>query len=221
MLDDRFRKEGVGRIGAALTTVVCRLAEVPQVIDHACANKRASFMIEGHSPWIAGTLAEQFKLFRARIDTKQSAGKIKSFTILLDDRSIEYTIESVKISVGSPCQCAGKLVRIVATKTSNDNGLLVGFVISIGIFQEQDVRRIGNPDTTISDSDSRRYVQTLRKDLDGFRKTITILVLKYLDRIASWPRFTARIFKTLGHIDTARVIERHCDWILNRRFCGN
>ncbi len=56
--DNRLDLPGVWRIGAPLSVIVSGFGDVPEMIDHAGTEKRASLRVPGDSPGITGPFRE-------------------------------------------------------------------------------------------------------------------------------------------------------------------
>ena len=92
MLDNRFGPPSVWRVRSTLAEIVPAFGQVPKMIDNASADKRVAERVECDPPGVAGSLAEDFKFFRAGIDAEHGAGEFVFSAILFDDRGIENTV---------------------------------------------------------------------------------------------------------------------------------
>ena len=110
---------------------------------------------------------------------------------------------------------------IDSSEAGHDDCRLVGYIVTIGVLEEQQVWCIGYPNAPVSDGDSRRDIETFGKNLHAIDFSIAIGVGEDFDAIFAWPGFMARVFKTFGDIDAACVIEGHGHGVLQVGFRGD
>ena len=77
----------------------------------------------------------------------------------------------VEITVRSPGKSVQKLMAIFETEPGLENGALIGFVVAVGILQEEKVRRLTNKRAPVTKQYSRREVQAIggvNEKIEGF-----------------------------------------------------
>ena len=80
-------------------------------------------------------------------------------------------------------------MRVVAAEAGDDDLALVGLVVAVGVLQEEDVGRVGDPDAAVADGDAAGNVQPLGEDRRLVDTPVAVGVFEDLDPIAAdpWP----------------------------------
>ena len=230
VVDDAFNFPREGRIGAALPVVVAGLREVPEVIDDAGADEGIAGMIECNAPGIAGAFTEDLKFAGAGMDAEQSAGEVPWFLVFAvvwvfgavrDMGRIEDSVETIQPAIGAPGEGVGEFVCIIAAEAGDNDFLLVRFAIVVGVTNEEEIGRIGDPDTTVSDGDTAGDIEAFEEDGGFVDGTVTIGVFENTDTVFSGPGLSAGIFEGFGDPVASTFIDRHGDWVDDIGFGGD
>ena len=111
--DDTFNLPRERRIGASLAMVIPRLRQMPQMVDHTCADERFSFIIKCYAPGIAGAFAEDLKLASLRVNAKHRTSEVPWLLSVFEVRilrtvnnmgRIEDAVEPIQPAIWSPGQ---------------------------------------------------------------------------------------------------------------------
>ena len=132
---------------------------------------------------------------------------------MLDVGRVEDAVEAVEPAVGSPGERVGQLVRVVAAEAGDDDLALVGLAVAVGVLQEENVGRVGDPHAAVADGDARGNVQSVGEDGELVDLAVAVGVFQDLDAVAARPGRVPRIFEALGDPDPAPLVERHGDRI--------
>ena len=57
-------------------------------------------------------------------------------------------------------------MRVVAAEAGDDDFSLVGLAVAVGVLEEEDVGRVGDPDAAVADGDAGGDVQAVGEDGD-------------------------------------------------------
>ncbi len=221
MLDDRIDLPSVRRIGPPLPMVIPRFGQMPQVVDHARADKRIPLGIESDAPRIARPLAKQTETARPRVDAKHRTGELIRLPPRCDATRVEDSVEAIQSAVGPPRQTVRQFMRVLAAESRYDDLNLIRLVIPIGVLHEQNIGGIGHPHSTVPHGDSRGDVEPLGKDLDRVDGAVAVGILQNFDAIAPRARLPPRVFETLGDPNPAPFVETHRDRFDQLRLRGH
>ena len=94
-------------------------------------------------------------------------------------------------------------------KPVTTTSLRVGLAVAVGVLQEEDVRRVGDPDAAVADGDAGGDVQPLGEDRELVGLAVAVGVFENLDAVAARARLAARIFEAFGDPDPAALVEGH------------
>src|SRR5689334_21390724 len=102
----------------------------------------------------------------------------------------------VQCAVGAPIEAIEKLVAIFQAEASQDDLLFIGFVVAVGVFEEQQVRSLADVNAAIAERQSGGKVQSIGEDRDFIRAAVVIGVFENFHLVtAFFARFGAeRIF---------------------------
>ena len=89
----------------------------------------------------------------------------------------------------------------------------VGLAVAVGVAEEEDVGRIGDPDAAVADGDPRGDVQPVGEDGELVGLAVAVGVFEDLDAVAARARLAARVFEALGDPDPPALVERHRDGV--------
>ncbi len=122
------------------------------------------------------------------MNPEDRACKLVRFAVPGDDPGrVEHAVPSVQPAVGSPRQGIGQLVSVVAAEAGHDDFPKVSLAVAVAILQEENIGRIGYPDPSMADGNSRRDVEAVREDCETVGLAVAVGVVEDLDAIASGP----------------------------------
>ena len=102
-------------------------------------------------------------------------------------------------------------MRVVAAEAGDDDLALVGLAVAVGVLQEEDVGRVGDPDAAVADGDARGDVQPVGEDRELVALPSPSVSSRTLTRSRPGPGDAAGIFQALGDPDPAALVEGHRD----------
>ena len=203
---------------------------MPQVIDHARRKEELTLIVDRNSPGVAGAFSENIELFGVRIDPPQGTSErpagvvffvVRVVFAVLHVRVVKDSIETIQPAVWPPGQRVRQFVGIVSAPAGEEDFGLVGFQIAIGVLQEEQIRRVTDPDPAVSDVDPRRDVEPLGKDRDLIDLAVLIGVFQDLDPVAARPGLAARVFKAFRHPEPTLLVDAHGDGIHDLWLAGD
>ena len=109
-------------------------------------------------------------------------------------------------------------MSVIAAETGDDNFRCIRLAIAVGVLHEQDIGRVRNPDSAMSDSDAARDIQALHEHGELVRLTVGVGIFKDFDAVFARPRRSSRIFERLGDPKAASFINCHRHRIDDVRF---
>ncbi len=187
MVDDRVEHPGERRIRSALAVVIAGLGEVPEVVDHAGAGEGRAVGVPGDPPGVARPFAKDLEIAGLGIDPKHGAGEFVTLAAIVDLGRVEDAVPAVQLAVRAPGQRVGQLVRVVAAEAGDDDLARVGQAVAVGILEEEDVRRVGDPHAAGADGDARGDVQAVGEDGELVGLAVAVGVLQDLDAVLARP----------------------------------
>ena len=99
--------------------------------------------------------------------------------------------------------------------------LRVGLAVAVGVLEEEDVGRVGDPDAAVADGDARGDVQPLGEDGELVGLAVAVGVFEDLDAVPARPGGLRGILEALGDPDPAPLVERHRDRVDDVRLAGD
>ena len=164
VIDDRLDRPGERRIRPALADVVTGLDQVPEMIDHAGARKERALRVDRDAPGVARPLAPDFEDAGRGVNPEDRTRECVRLAILRDDlRRVEHAVPAVEPAVGAPGQGIGQLVGVVAAEAGRDDFAKVSLAVAVSVLEKEDVGRIGDPDASVADGDSRWDVEAVAR----------------------------------------------------------
>ena len=102
---------------------------------------------------------------------------------------------------------------VVAAEAGHDDFAGVSLAVAVSILQKKDVGRIGDPDPSVADGDSRGDIEAVGKDRETVGLAVAVGIFEDLDAIATWSGLAPRVFEAFGDPDPASLVEGHRDGI--------
>ena len=81
-----------------------------------------------------------------------------------DLRILERSFVEIQTTIWSPFERRDPVVRVSGSESSQNPRRLVGNIVTVGVFHEQDVRLLGNVNTAMTKLKSRGNIQSIRED---------------------------------------------------------
>ena len=189
VIDDRLDGPGIRRIRPTLADVIAGLDQVPEVIDHAGAGEERALGVDRDAPGVARPLAPDLEDPGPGMDAEDRAGELVGLAILRGDLAgVEYAVPAVEPAVGAPGERVGQLVGVGAAEAGRDDFPRVGLAVAVAVLEEEEIGRVGDPDTAVADGDPRGDVQPVGKDRELIGLAVAVGVLDDLDPVAAWAR---------------------------------
>ena len=211
VVDDRLQLPGERGVRAALPVVIAGLGQVPEVVDHAGAGEGVADLVEGDPPGVAGPFAEDLEVAGLRVDPEDGAGEFVDLAAMLDPGRVEDAVPAVEPAVRPPGQRVRQLVGVEPAEAGDDDLGLVRLAVAVGVLQEEDIGRVGDPDPAGADGDPRGDVQAFGEDRELVGPAVAVGVLQDLDPVPAGPGRPPGVFQALGHPDPPTLVEGHRD----------
>lgn len=140
-----------------------------------------------------------------------------------DQGRVEHSVATVKPAVMTPEERVGGLMGIVGRKAIEQNlRRAVGFVVAIGIGDEEELGSTRGEDTAVTDFESGDEVEIVSEDLVGFEGSIVVLVLKDNEAVFAFAFFLSTwVGVGFGHPDAATGIKGEGDGLPELWLTGN
>ncbi len=74
---------------------------------------------------------------------------------------------------------------VVAAESGGDDLAEISLAVAVSILEKENIGRIGDPDSTVADGDSRGDIESLREDGETIGLAVTVGILEDLDPIAA------------------------------------
>ena len=146
------------------------------------------------------------------MDAEDRAGEFVGLAVpRLHLAGVEDAVPAVEPAVGPPGQRVGQLVGVGAAEAGRDDLAGVGLAVAVGVAEEEDVGRVGDPDAAVADGDARGDVEALGEDREPVGLAVAVGVLEDLDAVAARSGGAAGIFEALGDPDPPALVEGHGD----------
>src|SRR5258708_3150488 len=118
------------------------------------------------------------------MNAEKSAGEPVVLALVLDVALIEDTVEAVQPAVRSPGKRIGQLVRVAPAEPGDDD-LRLAELRRREVLEriEEDVGRIGDPDTAVADGDPGRDIEALDDRDDPVKLAVALGAFEDLDAI--------------------------------------
>ena len=100
-------------------------------------------------------------------------------------------------------------MSIITTKTGDDNFRRIGLTVAVGVLHEQDIGRVRNPDSAMSDCDAAGDVQAFHEHRELVHAPVGIGIFKNLDSVFSRSRSSPGILERFRNPESTSFIDGH------------
>ena len=112
-------------------------------------------------------------------------------------------------------------MSICAAESGDDNFLFVSLAVAIRILHKQQIGRIRDPDTAMSDGDSAGDIQAVHELGELVALAVAVGVFEDFDDVFSRTGSASRIFEGLGNPEAAAFVDGHGDRVDDIGFRGD
>ena len=179
------------------------------------------------TPLIGSAVGVDFEVVSDGMESPDAGLEIDAFFLgsarLADEGIVKNAVTAVKPAVVAPKKRVWRFVRVPEREAvEKDLGWAVGFVIAIGIGDEEEFGSAGREDASVADFEAADEVEIVGEDFVGFERAIAVLVLENDDAIAGFfVGASPRIGEGFGDPDAAPAVEGESDGLAELRFAGD
>ena len=204
---------GIGRL-PCLALVETSRSEVKEVIDDAGADEGVAPGVEVDPPRIGRALGEDLHAPGLGLEAGHPRRQQHGFSRLGRIHGLgpgEHPVGHVHLAVGAPGEAVEEFVSVFETKAGLDDGLLVGDEISIGVFEEIQVRSSPQIHAAIGHQNARSQGEPISKYFDRICSAVAVGVFEHLDAVATLlSRLGAqRILVKFHHPQSPPIVPSH------------
>ncbi len=215
--------EGIEML-AGLTLVACAGQHVVEVRDDAGRDEEVAAGVVIQPPGIAAALGEHFEDMARRVVAPDPRVDLHPTVVRragsADDGMREDPVAAVEPAVRPPHEAVERLVRVMAAPAVKEHLRLAGAVLRV-LRDEEQLRRLADPDPAVSDLDAADEVEPLDEDRRLGIGAVALDVLEDEDAVRALPlRTLARVASPLRDPETAALVEAHRDRLHDPRLGG-
>ena len=215
------------RIGRrpALSRIMPARCHVKKMINDAGADKGVPIAVKINAPRIARAVGEDFKLFRARMETSNGGVHHHSGFARFGNFHFgtgENPMRQIKPAVRSPSETVQQFVTVLHAEAGQQLGPFVRNVIAVGVFQKQQVRRLPHKHAAVAELNTGCEIETVGKNGDLVGAAVVISVFQNFDAVARLGAGSRaeRIFKKFHHPQPPAFVPSHGNGVDDIRLGG-